>query len=169
MKKVILFVCGSLIFAASFGQVNFKWEKTDSIPMTKSQLYSTTKMYIAEFLNSSNEAVILNDDKEAGVIFVRAFVDIIAENHNIYTYDYNVTFKMKDGKYKLMIDNVHCSSAIRGECIEPIDGTPYSNKTSGISNKKAVSMLADLKFRLQIIVDVYVTQVKKASSKKDNW
>jgi|WetSurMetagenome_2_1015567.scaffolds.fasta_scaffold540464_2 hypothetical protein len=93
MKKIILLICGSLIFAASFGQVNFIWEKTDSIPMTKSQLYSTTKMFIAEFLNSPKEAVILNDDKEAGVIFVKAFVTTIAEGNNMYIYDYNVTFK----------------------------------------------------------------------------
>ncbi|MEI6141786.1 MAG: DUF4468 domain-containing protein [Mariniphaga sp.] len=169
MKKVILLVCGSLIFAASFGQVNFIWEKTDSIPMNKSQLYSATKMFIAEILNSSNEAFILNDDKEAGVILVKAFAYGLAEKADIYTFDYNVTFKMKDGKYKIMIDNVQCSSAIRGECIEPIDGNPYPKKLRGISNKRAVSMLADLKWNLQMIVHVYEVEVKKASSTNNNW
>jgi|WetSurMetagenome_2_1015567.scaffolds.fasta_scaffold540464_1 hypothetical protein len=77
---------------------------------------------------------------------------------------------MKDGKYKIMIDNVHCSSVIMGgECIEPIDGTPYPKKISGISNKKVVSMLAELKHQLQMNVDLYVIQIKKASSTKDNW
>ena len=169
MKKVILLVCGSLIFAASFGQVNFIWEKTDSIPMTRSQLYSATKMFIAEFLNTSNDVVILNDDKEAGVIYIKAFMTAIGSSRNMCIYDYNVTFKMKDGKYKIMLDNVYCSSAILGECIQPIDETPSPKKTSSKSNKKAVSMLAFLKQNLDMIVNIYVTQVKKASSTKDNW
>lgn len=169
MKKVILLICGSLIFAASFGQANFIWEKTDSIPMTKSQLYSATKMYIAEVWKSAKD-VIQNDDKETGVILIKG-----KSLQMQYIYDYSVTFRMKDGKYKVTVDNVICSSVHvvsqyqATRLIEPSDKIPYPYKTGGLSRKRVGEIMQSLKAELQAIVDGYVIYVKKASSKNNNW
>jgi hypothetical protein len=180
MKKVILFVCGSLIFAASFGQKNFKWEKTDTIPMTKSQLYSATKMFIAEVWKSAKD-VIQNDDKEAGIIMIKGnsiqkFAVHLGFCPMEYIYGYSVTFRMKDNKYKITLDNVACTSAHGGtdyqtaRPIEPSLEIPYPLKTGGnISRNKATEMMQSLKAEFQAIVDDYVIYVKKASSKSDNW
>lgn len=70
MKKTILLIAGIFIGFASFAQTNFKWEKIDSVAKTKSQLYSDTKMFIAETWKSSKD-VIQNDDKEGGVLLIR--------------------------------------------------------------------------------------------------
>jgi len=166
MKKVILLVCGCLIFAASFGQVNFIWEKTDSIPKTKSQLYSATKMFIAETWRSSKD-VIQNDDKETGTILIRArreqSISYFLTGY-AYSYLYDVTFKVKDGKFKIIINNITCKSGYNNErevyiLIQPVEGDPYPNKTGTLSNKKAVQLLTDLKKYFQEIVDSYVLYV----------
>jgi len=180
MKKFILLVCGSFIFASSFGQMNFKWEKTDSIAKTKSQLYSATKMYIAKAWTSSKD-VIQNDDKEAGVILIKgrnvqSFTIRLGLCPMKYIYNYSVTFKMKDGKYKITMDNVYCSSAIGGtdyaslRPLEPSDIIPYPFKTGGIiSRNRAEQMMQSLKADLQVLVDNYLIYIKATDSTNDSW
>ena len=71
MKKILyLIIAVVFVFDFGFGQENFKWEKSDTIPKTKSQLYSNTKMFIAENWKSA-KTVIQNEDIEAGIIFLK--------------------------------------------------------------------------------------------------
>jgi len=95
-------------------QSNFEWVKTDSIQKTKEQIYSATKMFIAETWKSSKE-VIQNDDKDGGIILLKGKTEINFEEyvsmakmtifHDAW-YSYNVTFRMKNSKYQIKIDNV---------------------------------------------------------------
>jgi hypothetical protein len=115
--KVSLFIFLQLLFTLnSLAQSNFEWVNTDSIQKTKDQIYSTTKMFIAETWKSSKE-VIQNDDKDGGIILIKGKTKINWEqplktgmtNMTIFHeswYSYNVTFRMKNSKYQIKIDNV---------------------------------------------------------------
>lgn len=113
--KLSLFVFLLLSFTLnSLAQSNFEFVKTDSIQKTKEQIYSSTKMFIAETWKSSKE-VIQNDDKEGGIILIKGKTEINWEQpislmkttvyHDSW-YSYNVTFRMKNSKYQIKIDNV---------------------------------------------------------------
>ena len=93
-----------------------------------------------------------------------------------YIYDYNVTFRMKDNKYKITLDNVTCSSAHCGtnyrtvRPIEPSTEIPYPLKTGfDVTRNKAPEMMQSLMAELKLIVNSYVLYIKKASSTNDNW
>jgi uncharacterized protein YsxB (DUF464 family) len=181
MKKIILFIGGIFIILLSFGQTNFKWEKIDSVSKTKSQIYSDTKMFIAKNWKSA-KSVIQNDDKDAGNILIKCssirkvpFMMLVF----VYIYNYNVEFKMKDGKYKLIIDNVYCESAFqqtgRGRVtkIDPFDGDncPKTGTISapGLPQKKAIKMMKSFKQDLQSIIYTYEAYIKTQSSSNDDW
>jgi hypothetical protein len=103
--KVSLFFFLLLLFTLnSLAQSNFEWVKTDSIQKTKEQIYSATKMFIAETWKSSKE-VIQNDDKDGGIILIKGKTEINWEqpiktgmtkmtiSHDSW-YSYNVTFSL---------------------------------------------------------------------------
>lgn len=46
--------CTTLFFSVGFAQTNFQWEKIDSVQKTKAQVYSDTKMFIAEKMGKNN-------------------------------------------------------------------------------------------------------------------
>lgn len=182
MKKILLLIGGVLIFTLSFSQKNFKWDNSDSVTKTKSQIYSDTKMFIAENWKSAKN-VIQNDDKDAGLVLIKGSC-IEKVNHELvvftYIYNYTITFKMKNNKFKIIIDNVYCESAYPSEGmqwkilkIEPFDGE-YVKGNSGMFNKtlpekKAILLMATLKAELQSIVDNYQKHIKSASSSSNDW
>ena len=69
MKKIILLTLVTF-FNSAFSQTDFKWDKVDSVSKNKGQIYSDTKMFIAEFWKSAQN-VIQNDDKEGGMILLK--------------------------------------------------------------------------------------------------
>ena len=177
MKKILLLSVTIFLINSVFAQADFKWGKIDTIPKTKMQIYSDTKMFIAKFWKSSKN-VIQTDDKEAGIIVVKG---ISSQIFNFalcpyeYTYDYLVTFKMRDRMYKITIDHVYCSSAFGGETrtplkgIEPSDANPYPLEPEWLPQKRAVKMMQDLKQELQNILDSYVRYLITHEKPKDDW
>ncbi len=181
MKKLILITVGILMFIFSNGQTNFKWEKTDSVAKTKAQIYSDTKMFIAEYWKSAQN-VIQNDDKESGTILIKGtsiMKEYVMNGEYVYIYNYTVTFRMKNNKYRINIDNVYCESAYMTGSkysitkIEPFDGDncPKTGTFSapGIPKKKAIPMMAKFKQDLQSIVDSYEEYIKKPSVSNSDW
>jgi len=168
MKKLFLISLALFLIYSAYGQADFKWGKIDTIQKTKSQIYSDTKMFISGEWKSSGK-IIQNDDKEAGVIVVKGKSSQIfnfALCPYEYTYEYIVTFKMRDGMYKITIDHVYCASAYGGKDrspikrIEPVDGIPYPLETGWLAEKRAVKMIQTLKQELQTILDSYVEFLK---------
>ena len=162
-----------VIFMGGFAQTDFKWDKVDSVAKTKAQIYSDTKMFIAEFWKSAQN-VIQNDDKEAGMILVKGvssqdYTFLLHPHH--YKYSYTVKFLMKEGKYKLVIDNLICISATcEGNVWPLIEPTENTTKTvGGMPAAKLTEMMASLKKELQGIVDSYGTYIKTPSATKENW
>jgi hypothetical protein len=174
MKNIILTITAILSFTLGFAQTNFKWEKVDSISKTKAQIYSDTKMFIAEYWKSAQN-VIQNDDKEAGMILVKGLyskdIFFLLNAHN-YTYSYTVKFLMKEGKYKIIIENVNCVSAtcngtIKWPLVEPTENT--SESIGGVPSKRLAEIMVSLKTDLQGIVDSYEKYIKTPSSSNGDW
>lgn len=177
MKIAILSILILISFSA-ISQTNFEWEKMDTISKSKSQIYSDTKMFIAETWKSS-KAVIENDDKDGGIILIKGN-SIKSDTYSLalfeYIFRYNVTFRMKDNKYKINIDNVYCEFAKGGnkqiKNIQPFDGDncPDTNAGwgGGLPKKKMIILMASLKNDLQLIIDNYIQYIK-APSKNADW
>ena len=179
MSKFYLLLLFCTFLQMGFSQTNFSWEKVDTTSKNIAQIYSLTKMFVAETWKSSKD-VIQNDDKDAGVILVKgSSVQNVAHLLGIFTYVYNyqVTFKMKENKFKIMINNVYCESAsfngAKGVLlIQPFEGDNCPQTTtmthSGLSKRKAIAMMANLKSELQGIVDGYSKYINKEIT-KDDW
>ena len=176
MKKLLLISIALFLIYSASGQADFKWGKIDSIPKSKTQIYSDTKVFISGVWKASGK-IIETDDKEAGVIVVKGKSSQIfnfALCPYEYTYEYIVTFKMRDGMYKITIDHVYCSSAFGGKDrspikrIEPVDGIPYPLDTGWLAEKRAVKMIQTLKQELQTILDSYVEFLKTPGSASTN-
>lgn len=177
MRKVIATTCLFLFMAVtSKSQSNYRVEAIDSVSKSKEQIYSDTKMFIAENWKSA-KAVIQNDDKEAGLILVRA-VNIQTATTVVvvtFTYDYTVKFQMKDNRYKITIDGVSCNQALWGNtpysgCVEPCDSCdlPGYGKT-GLSKSQSAQVLASLKSELSDIVVKYKAYLRSAKNNSGDW
>lgn len=173
MKK-LLFISILLYTNLTFSQ-EIKFESMDSVKKTKNQIYSDTKLFIAKTWKSANN-VIQNDDKDAGIILVKGkntqVVNFMLQTY-IYTYSYMVTFKMKDEKFKITLDNINCESANfqngTTTIIQPFNKEENCPETGtlqhpGISKKKAISMMQELLNELKIIVIQYDKEIKSGSS-----
>lgn len=178
MKKILIIYL-TLFSITIIGQNTYKIEKTDSLNKNKNQIYSDTKMFIAETWKSAKD-VIQNDDKENGVILVKgSFIEKFSfmMGEYIYIYNYNVTFKMKDNKYKIILDEVYCDKAYFGgngqsiKKIEPFDGdnAPELNGGSGLPKKKAIIMMSEVRNHLQSIIDRYSSEIIKPSKLSSDW
>lgn len=180
MKKVLILTIVAFITLNCNSQNGFKWDITDSVAKTKEQIYSDTKMYIAKTWNSAKD-VIQNDDKDGGVILVKGVivkkVSFMMGEYQ-YVYSYSIIFKMKDKRFKLIIDDVNCDSAVftkKGDSvtkIPPFEGEncPETGTMSkpGISKAKAITMMSSVKQDLQFIADSYIKSIK-SESKPSDW
>ena len=174
MKKIILTIITIISWMIGFTQTNFKIEKIDSVSKTKSQIYSDTKMFIAEFWKSAQN-VIQNDDKEAGMILLKGTTKqsvTYALTTLEFWYSYNVKFLMKDNKYKIAVDEIKYQSGPsllwdkKAQYLVPLDEFPgYS--TSGLPEKQWNKLISSLKTEIISIVDNYEKYLKKQSSSND--
>lgn len=182
MKKLLLLSILSLSVLLCNAQTNFQWNVTDSVPKTKTEIYSDTKNFIAKTWRSAQN-VIQNDDKDAGnIIIVGNSIQKVSYSLNIYNfiYRYTVEFKMKDNKYKIVINNVYCDSADPEGLgrkfeifkIQPFDSLYVKGKSflgENLPEKKAIALMVSLKAHLQGIVDEYKVFINTKSSTDNNW
>jgi len=177
MKKLFLMISASLMIAFSYGQTNFKWEKVDSVAKSKDQIYTDSKMFIAEFWKSAQN-VIQNDDKQGGLILVKGASiqsKIFQLVNHTWTFSYTIKFMMKENKYRIVIEDVYCSSA---RCAQnewpymPVADTYPSEKglrITGVNEERYLEIMGSLKQELQSIADGYNTYIKKLSSSNNDW
>ncbi len=177
MKFLFTFL---LLFGLTFcyGQHNFVWEKTDSVSLSKSKIYSLTKLYIAETWKSAQD-VIQNDDKEEGVILLKGIsVEIVPfmGGEYEYVYRYTVMFRMKERKCRIDLYDVYCESARMSSgaditLIQPFDGDncPKTGTMSapGLPKKKAIEMMKEFKSSLNHIVKDYSDYLKRTGDNSD--
>jgi hypothetical protein len=172
MKQLIsfVFILSSCILSA---QSNFHWDVIDSVAKTKAAIYSDTKLFIAETWNSAQN-VIQNDDKEGGVILLKGIAKVSSTfqmNVHEYAYGYTVKLYQKEGKFRIVIENVHCESArcagYEWPKVEPTED--YSQNVGGVPAKKLEPMMLELKAHLQSIVDSYLVKIKKVDAEEGKW
>jgi hypothetical protein len=182
MRKNLFIAFFIFKISVIYSQSNFKWDVIDSIPKSKMTIYTDTKIFIANNWKSA-KSVIQLDDKDAGVIVLKGS-SIQKVNHQLnvftYVYNYTVTFRMRDNRFKIMLSDVYCDSAYPvGQAefdilkIEPFDGVYQKGetglRTSTLPEKKAIPMMATLKSDLQAIVDGYVKYIKQDNSGTNDW
>lgn len=177
MKNLILFSLIFLLSFVSFSQDNFKWDKINSITKSKDELYTLTKMYIAETWNSAQD-VIQNDDKDAGVIVVKGLCiksQFFQLNNHKWTFSYTIKFQFKDNKYRIIVDNVYCQSA-RCEQYDwplmPVADTYPTEKgfrQTSLTEQKYLEIMSLLKNDLQSIIDGYENYLNTTKGNNSDW
>lgn len=177
MKKLILLL-SLLVFSISYGnaQTDFKWDRIDSIAKSKEQLYSDTKLFLAEKWNNS-KAVIQVDDKAEGIIAIKgtytySYMSGVLKR---FVYSYSIKFMFKDGKVRVVIDNVTGQLFAGGTDMGSVlvsDSYPEENgktKTGGVREAHFLEIMAGLKSHIQGIVDLYLQEIKKPSKQGSDW
>lgn len=147
-----------------------KWSKVDSVSKNKAQIYSDTKMFIADTWKSAQN-VIQNDDKESGMILVKGMTkQTCGKGLSAYSfwYSYTVKFLMKDGKYKIVVDNVQFDvnsnpSMWSNKKLDIQDTYPGVWK-AGIYEGAWNDLMTSLKSEMKSIVDRYDKYIKYTNS-----
>lgn len=180
---MILIITLSIVYNTNVkAQEKFQWDIIDSISLSKNQIYSNTKVFIAKHWKSGKD-VIQVDDKEEGVIVIKGIKSFNVKAWlNIFTYNYvyTLTFKMKENRFRITLNDIYCESAsvssnqCKPKCIEPFDGKecPSTGSAScmGPSKDKIVDMMSTLKNECGGIIDQYILFLKNAKiNNNDNW
>jgi len=177
-RKHLLLALFMIMSILSFAQENFKWDTIiDSLDGNKDELYSKTKLFIAENWKSAQN-VIQNEDKEAGIILIKGlsiqYMFFQLWDHK-WNFSYSVKFLTKDNKCRIVIENVYCESA-RCSVHEwphlPVADTYPTEKglkTTGLSQERYIELMTLLKQDLQSIVDLYTISVKNPIIKNADW
>jgi hypothetical protein len=176
--RFFFFIAIVLFFSNGYCQTNFEWDVIiDSPDNSKSELYSKSKLFIAETWKSAQD-VIQNDDSESGVILVKAksVQNLYFQlNDHRWTFDYSIKFLMKDNKCRIIIDNVHCEAARAGTYEWPhmpvADRYPETKGLirTGVNEERYLKVMTMLKSELQMIVDSYSAYVRKPLVNDSNW
>jgi hypothetical protein len=125
--------------------------------------------------------VIQLDDKENGIILIRGSNTqkmLFMGSVYSYVYYYDMTFKMKENRYKYTLDKVYFESTMfsgRGSIIkiQPFDGKncPETGTfaSPGLPKKIAIEMMNSLRQDLQLLADSYDLYIKQENKAVDNW
>lgn len=149
-----------------------KWEKTDSVSKTKAQIYSDTKLFIVDYWKSSKD-VTQHDDKDGGIIMVKGLTEAKASvglSQLIFYYSYTVKFLMKDGKYKIIVQDVLYHRG-PSKAWDPYDlrvqETHPGLGKSGMSKKAWKTLMSSVKTQMEAIVYSYEKYIKSPSLSSD--
>jgi hypothetical protein len=179
MKSItILFVIVLFFALATKAQENFKWDRIDSVPKSKKELFSQTKMFIAEKWKSAND-VIQNADEETGIIVVKGSCSntktVMMYPATVY-FNYTAIFYVKDGKCRMTVENIYSTHGIRAgrtyEVNMPIADSFPTSKGMTLTNMTKSSyeaMMKDLKVDISAIVDSYNDYLRSTKNKADTW
>jgi hypothetical protein len=177
MKKLLFTTISMLFLTNVIGQTNFKWDKIDSIQKNQNELYSITKMFIGETWKSA-QSVIQNDDKEGGSILVKGLSVqslYFQMNDHRWTFSYTVKFLFKEKKYRVIIEDVYCQSAVCAQYEWPhlpvADDYPIEKglKLTGLNEERYLEVMTTLKKELQNIIDGYEDYLKSSKSNNGDW
>lgn len=181
MKRLFCIVM-TLSLASFMNAQDFKFEKVIEVSKTQSELYSLSKIFVADFWNSAKN-VTQNQDDASSTIQLKAIKDMEVKGGmglvNLYTYKYSVKLQAKDGRCRIQIYDIECIEACqlglgtenKIPIIQPFIGDDTDQKTKslgkGISKEKAVNMMQELKSFFNSIILDYEKQLKDSSD--DNW
>ena len=181
MKKV-LFIVMFVLIALSMSAQDFKFEIVIEVSKTQAELYSLSKMFVADFWYSAKN-ITQNQDDASYTIQLKAIKNIEKKAGmglvNSYEYKYSVKLQSKDNKCRIQIYDIECTEAYQAGLgsqyqipkIQPFTGNSTNQKTKslgkGISKDKAVEMMQELNSFFNSIIESYDKQLQ--SSNDDNW
>lgn len=174
IRQLKFFVLALQVFFFSnqaSAQNSYRWEKIDSVAKTKSQIYSDTKMFIAETWKSSKD-VIQNDDKENGLILVKGTISKFGGgilNGGKFWYSYNVKFYIKEQKCRIVIDNFVFDSADTPNRKAQVAEEYPGGWNCSLSKNQWTDLMISLKVDMQGIVNSYTKFIRGASPNTENW
>lgn len=178
MRKVFLML--AMVLPVILSAQDFEFEKIINVNKSRSEIYSASKMFVADFWNSA-KAVTQNQDDASYTIQIKALknmeVKVGMAMCCVYDYTYTVKIQAKENKCRIQIYDVVCRNAYQGGFggeqsipeIQPFLGNETEQKTKkmgkGLSKKKAVEMMKDLKSYFENIISEY----EKALNDNDEW
>jgi hypothetical protein len=179
MKTILFTICMSLGLTLS-AQTNFAWDEIIELDgQSKDQIYSKTKLYVADTWKSAND-VIQNDDKEAGLILLKGSTmqNLVYQtlDHKYY-FSYTIKLYQKDDKARMTIDNVNCTNVIvtgNYDWAKPPVADAYPEdkgmKLTSMTEKNYLKLMEMLKSDIQLIADKFKSDmVKPLATENDNW
>lgn len=179
MKKITLTIAFALIaMLTAFAQEPVASE-TKEVEATKSELFSFTKMFIADKWQNSNNALV-NADEELGVIQVSSETEKGVKQGMglgcVYDYSYTVRFRIKDNKCRVEIYDVRCTKAEQVgmgshydvPLLEYFEGETPSGKTQsmgkGATKKQAKQIMDELRAEFEEIISTYSAYIESNSN-----
>ena len=187
MKKILLLLFFSLCFVFSYAQDGFKWDRVFQSEKSKDELFSITKMYVAEMWNSAQD-VTQNIDKDAGVILIKGVSDFSYPFNAFATgtwyISYTIKFFVKDYKYRIVIDGLECirltfnGNVITKDTPQSFLSTPLlplleeypekkGLKITGLKKESYEQLIKNIKDHFEIIILGYEEAVKKGILNED--
>lgn len=177
MKQLLFATLFVFVGFFSHGQDRFEWDEvTDSVDANKSQLFSKTKLFIAETWKSAQHVVQL-EDRESGVILIKG--SNIQEFSfrwfdRTWIFGYTVKFMVKDNKARIMLYDVHCDKSYAGSHEWPplpISET-YPKKTrkelNRLNKDDYLALMRILKEELDAVVHAYIAAVQEPFVENDS-
>lgn len=178
MNKILLLFFAMIPFTL-FAQESAT-EDVQEVVSSKDELFSKTKMFISDKWNNPKRSVI-NEDKDGGIIQVKTTkefsINVGMGLKCVYEYEYLTKFRFKDNKYKVEIYDIKCLSAAQEGLGKKYDvpmipyfigkDAPETKKMGrGISEKKAIEMMDELRQEFQTIIKLYN---KNITQKEDDF
>lgn len=179
MKKTITTIVCTLIYIVSAYAQEPIASETKDVEATKSELFSFTKMFVADKWQNANNALV-NADEDAGVIQVASETQKAVKQGMgmgcIYDYSYTVRFRIKDNKYRVEIYDVRCTDAKQTgmgssydvPLIEYFEGDEPAAKTQsmgkGATKKQAAAMMDELRKEFSEIISTYAKYIETNSN-----
>lgn len=161
MMRIFYTVSFLLLSTMLLAQNSF--ERIDSIPKTKEQIFSKTKLFITD--NWKTLSIIENEDRETGLISIRSSIIV----NLCYVYSFRVNFHMKENKYKITIDNIQPQRRICNGTVQYsptiCDGCEFPGSfKAAMYEKEWIKVQQEFPTALNNILKAYDDYLRKESS-----
>ncbi len=180
MRNIIFIVM--VLISISANAQEFKFEKIIETNKNQSESYSAAKEFVADFWNMA-KVVTQNQDDDAFLLQIKAQttqeVKVGMGLACVYDYKYTVKIQTKDKRCRIQIYDIICEDAYQTGLgtqnkipkIQPFLGDEPEQKTKslgkGLSKKKAVEMMNDLKTFFESIINGLEKEINDTTD--DNW
>lgn len=154
---LVLFLISTTLYAQR------TFERIDSIPKTKEEIFSDTKLFISTHWKSLS--LIQNEDRETGLISVNSSVVV----NECYVYTFTVNFYMKDKKYKVVIGSIQPQKRICNGTTQYspdiCDGCPFPGSfKAAVYEKVWIKIQEDFASEMNGILNSYNEYLRKSPS-----
>lgn len=181
MKKYLIAIVLALTSVNLWAQENFKWDIITESSKNQEQLYSDVKSYINEIWQASGKELV-QEDETKGFLLCKSDIQITRGpkiGPRVYTFELNTKFYVKDGKHRIVVDNVFCTSSVMSgvdlymDMPKPPVADAYPDekgkKQTGMTKKMYTNLMNILKSEIQKNVDGYLKYMSSDTQIDTDW